>query len=142
LPASESTEVRYWNCSYVSLRNTVEYHTLRDSPAGDAAYSEVAVGDRPGRSGSLEGHARVARGARGHSPELASPSTFSTPCLGFSQFVYLLLWLDRTTWRRRFVCVEATPTIVTTTIGVLHFGLGGNWMPGFGTGRFLGGGLS
>jgi hypothetical protein len=79
---SESTEVRYYDYSYVFLPNTVEYRVMRDSPAGDAAYFVEAVGDRLCRLGSLQGHARVARGARGHSPEFASPSTFSTPCLG------------------------------------------------------------
>lgn len=69
---------------------------MRDSPAGDSAYSVEAVGDRLGRSGSFEGRARVARGARGHSPERISLPPSPLHSLGFSQFVYFLSWLDRT----------------------------------------------
>ena len=139
---SESTGVAYSHRSYVFQEDTVDYRVMRDSPAGDAAYSVEAVGDRLGRSGSLEGRARVARGARGHSLQFVSPSTFSTPCLGLEKFVYLLLWAFRTAPTLGFGCVEATLAIVTTTSWVLRFVLGGKWLPGFGTRRLLGGGLS
>ena len=102
---------------------------MRDSPAGDATYFLEAVGDLLRRYCQLEGLARVAMGARGQSPEFASPSTFSTPSLGFSDFDYLLWSGFRTASTRRCGCVEATLAIVTTTTGVLHFGLGGNGCP-------------
>lgn len=78
---------------YVFQCVRVEDRVLRDSPADDALYLKVAVGDHLDRSGSLEGHARVWEW---------TPRAFPRVCLILHllhsmvrawEFVYLLLCL-------------------------------------------------